>query len=117
MSGQPTDDSQSHASLTWTFVASDTSDEQYTRHLKIFLLHIPTGFVGVTMTFLVRPSLSATKRVLVDDEGNTISITVAAEDSVAITDNVKALAIASSGLLTLVSSATETNVVEGEATR
>ena len=119
MSRKPTAASASHRSLVFEFKGTTTtSTEDYVEHLKIFLFHIPTGFAGTSLTFLARPDLTATARVLKDDAGNTISITVAAEQAVAVTDAVKALALASAGLLTIVSSTSETDkVIRGEGNR
>lgn len=118
MSSQPTEDSQAHQLIPFAFVASDTSDEQYLAHFKIFLFHFGALAGGsVLMTFLVAPKSGGTFQDLRDDAGTVVSVTIAANTSVAVTDAVKALALAASGVVKLKLDASETATVQLEANR
>lgn len=118
MSAQPTSDSQSHQLILFTFGDSDTSDEQYLAHFKIFLFHFGTLAGGSTsMSFLVAPASGGTFQPLEDDAGALVSILMGANKSRAVTDASKALALAAAGVVKLKLSASETTTVQLEANR
>ena len=101
--------SRMHTTKSVNIDGGATSGAVNLEHFKIFVLHIPASFLGTSMTFTSSPTKSGTYQPLMDDAGNAISITVAADDSVAITDSVKSMALAGAGWVKLVSSTTETD--------
>lgn len=110
------DSGAAHRTWTLTFAAATTSDPFNFERFKVMLIHLPSGWVGTSITFQVAEKYDGTYKVLNDDAGNQISITVAASKGVPITDAVKALAIASCGWMKIVSDQTETATVYVEGT-
>ncbi len=101
---------------TATFDASATSSAVNLRRHKIVAFHIPSGMLGVSLTFLCSPEeSSATYRPLYDDAGTLITITIAASRCVVATDPVKSIALAGAGWTKLVSGSAETLSVEVES--
>ncbi len=97
------------------FDNSTKSSTLNARHRKLPLFHIPSGFVGVALTFEVTPRLIidstgtdvSVYQVATDGEGNDISITVVASKSTGVGDGPKSLVVASFGFYRLVSGSTE----------
>ena len=90
----------------WT-AAGTTSDAVPVGGFNKFNLDIPTGFVGVSVTFTASQTPGGTFRQLDDDAGLQVSVTVVANRSVSVTSSAGALALAAAGFIKAVSSASE----------
>lgn len=103
--------SSSHRTFEIRIIGTTTSDAFNFEHFQYISFQCDSDFIGVSMTFLRSSESDGTFVALEDDAGDPIAVTIAADQSRAITTPETAIAFATCSWMKIVSSASETDTV------